>query len=61
MLAKQLGEPFFNEKLISFCQTWLKDSIYSVREAALKNYKELTRIFGEAWALKHFIPHLFTL
>ncbi len=25
MLAKQLGETFFNEKLISICIGWLKD------------------------------------
>lgn len=59
MLAKQLGESFFNEKLISFCQTWLKDQIFSVREAALQNYFELSKVFGEQWALKHFIPNLF--
>jgi len=61
MLAKQLGEPFFNDKLNSFCQTWMKDSIFSVREAALHNYRDLTKVFGEQWALKHFLPHLFAL
>jgi len=61
MLAKHLGEQFFNDKLNSFCQAWMKDSIFSVREAALKNYRDLTKVFGEAWALKHFLPHLFGL
>ena len=47
MLAKQIGESFFNDKLNSFCEQWVKDSIYSVREAALQNYKEVSCIFGE--------------
>jgi len=45
-LAKQLGEVFFVEKLNAICITWLSDSIYSIREAAITNIKLLTEIFG---------------
>lgn len=61
MLAKQLGETFFNDKLSLFCDQWIKDNIYSVREAALVNYKELTVIFGEDWCISRALPSLFAL
>jgi serine/threonine-protein phosphatase 2A regulatory subunit A len=46
ILAKQLGENFFNEKLNPISISWLNDSIFSIREAAIKNIKQLTEIFG---------------
>lgn len=61
MLAKQLGESFFNDKLNSFCEQWIKDSIYSVREAALQNYKEVSGIFGEQWCASKALPSIFAL
>jgi serine/threonine-protein phosphatase 2A regulatory subunit A len=45
-LARQLGETFFVEKLNAICITWLSDSIFSIREAAINNIKQLTEIFG---------------
>jgi serine/threonine-protein phosphatase 2A regulatory subunit A len=45
-LAKQLGEQFFNDKLNPICVGWLNDSIFTIREAAIDNLKELTTIFG---------------
>ena len=46
ILARQLGENFFNDKLSPICIAWLNDSIYSIREAAINNLKQLTEIFG---------------
>lgn len=61
IMAKQLGEVFFNEKLIPICITWLSDSIFSIREAAVNNLKSLTEVFGVTWASKHVIPKLLSL
>lgn len=61
MLARQLGEQFFNRKLNQICTTWLKDPIFAVREASLINYKQLTVVFGEPWAQKNFLPPLLEL
>jgi serine/threonine-protein phosphatase 2A regulatory subunit A len=47
MLARQLGEPFFSEKLSHICFEWMKDPIYTIRDASLINFKQLTVIFGE--------------
>lgn len=46
VLARQLGETFFNEKLNPICAAWLKDSVFTIREAAINNMKQLTIIFG---------------
>jgi serine/threonine-protein phosphatase 2A regulatory subunit A len=61
ILAKQLGEQFFNDKLNPICITWLNDSIYSIREAAINNLKQLTEIFGVTWAQKYMLPKLLSL
>ena len=61
VLAQQLGESFFNEKLCPICIKWLMDSIYSIREAAIKNLMLLTQIFGIQWASKQIIPKLLSL
>ena len=61
MFARQLGEKFFNEKLNRYCLGFLTDKIYSIRESALENYRQLTVIFGEQWAYTNFFPQLFTL
>lgn len=61
LLAKQLGEVFFNEKLTPICIAWLSDPIYSIREAAVNNMKSLTEMFGVAWADKNIIPKLLIL
>ena len=46
VLAGQLGENFYNDKLNPIGSEWLKDSIFTIREAAIENYKELSKIFG---------------
>ena len=45
-LAQQLGRDFFTEKLLPICINWLNDPVYSIRMAALINFRELTRNFG---------------
>jgi len=60
-LAKQLGESFFNDRLLPICITWLNDSIFSIREASLKNLYELTVIFGSAWTVNKILPKLLSL
>jgi serine/threonine-protein phosphatase 2A regulatory subunit A len=61
VLAKQLGEHFFVDKLNPICITWMSDSIFSIREAAIKNVRSLTEIFGAQWAVTHMIPKLLSL
>jgi serine/threonine-protein phosphatase 2A regulatory subunit A len=46
VLARQLGEAFFNDKLNPISVAWLQDSIFTIREAAIENFKELSKIFG---------------
>lgn len=58
MLSRQLGEAFFNEKLAPICLEWLKDSIFTIRESAIENIKQLTIIFGDKWAQKSVLTNL---
>ena len=60
-LAKQLGEQFFTEKLIPICLKWLNDQVFSIRQAAIKNLTELTKIFGTQWAERNLITQLLAL
>ena len=39
----------------------MKDSIYTIREAAIENIKELTVIFGPNWSARNVIPKLLAL
>lgn len=61
MLARQLGEPFFNERLNPISVAWLQDSIFTIREAAIENFKELSKIFGAQWAGRFAVPRLVSL
>lgn len=60
-LASQLGELFFNNELLALCMLWLWDSVYAVRDAAVNNLRELTVIFGPAWAEEHIVLRLLTI
>ena len=46
VLAGQLGEEFFNQKLNPICITWLTDSIFMIREAAIENLVKITQVYG---------------
>eukprot|EP00735_Rhodelphis_limneticus_P008858 TRINITY_DN2331_c0_g1::TRINITY_DN2331_c0_g1_i1::g.20780::m.20780 TRINITY_DN2331_c0_g1::TRINITY_DN2331_c0_g1_i1::g.20780 ORF type:complete len:627 (-),score=217.77,sp/Q38950/2AAB_ARATH/51.82/0.0,HEAT/PF02985.17/1.9e+03,HEAT/PF02985.17/1.9e+03,HEAT/PF02985.17/0.0035,HEAT/PF02985.17/1.1e-05,HEAT/PF02985.17/0.28,HEAT/PF02985.17/0.59,HEAT/PF02985.17/0.013,HEAT/PF02985.17/1,HEAT/PF02985.17/0.01,HEAT/PF02985.17/0.05,HEAT/PF02985.17/9.4,HEAT/PF02985.17/0.27,HEAT/PF02985.17/0.0052,HEAT/PF02985.17/0.18,HE len=58
LLATQLGVDFFvsNDTLFNLCVTWLGDCVCAIREAATQNLKNLTEVFGAAWAKEHVIP-----
>jgi serine/threonine-protein phosphatase 2A regulatory subunit A len=60
-LARQLGESFFNERLNPISVSWLQDSIFTIREAAIENFKELSKIFGAQWASRFAVPRLIAL
>lgn len=36
----------------------MNDNVYSIRMAAIDNFKELTRIFGSTWAEKNILKKL---
>jgi len=40
--------------------SWLGDTVYSIREAAIKNLSKLTKIFGSDWAKSTVIPQVLT-
>jgi serine/threonine-protein phosphatase 2A regulatory subunit A len=43
-LASQMGVAFFEERLAKMCITWLADSVYTIREAAIENLRKLTQV-----------------
>ena len=61
LLASALGVEFFNEKLSALCMTWLGDNVYSIREAAVKNLSELTKVFGIEWSAENIVPKVMLL
>lgn len=61
VLARQLGENFYNEKLNPISTAWLRDSIFTIREAAIENYKEISKIFGAQWASTCAVPRIVQL
>ncbi len=61
LLAEQLGQSFFNEKLTSLCVSWLADDISSIRDAAATNVMNLAAVFGPAWAFDFIYPPLLEL
>lgn len=60
-LANQLGESFFNTELLSLCMSWLWDPVYAVRDAAVGNLRDLTVIFGSAWADDQIVSRLLNI
>lgn len=63
LLARQLGKQFFedNGKLGELCISWLGDSVFSIREAAITNLKKLTEVFGVDWAKRHIVPQVLNM
>ncbi len=60
-MAQELGQKFFNDKLLALCMTWLADSVYAIRDAAVNNLKKLTQVFGVAWSSQHVLPKVIAL
>lgn len=61
LLAGQLGQEFFDEKLNSLCMTWLMDHVFAIREAATNNLRKLVDQFGAEWAENTIIPKVSTV
>ena len=61
LLLNQMSIAFFGEKFTEMCLSWLTDSVYAVRCAAVENLKLLHSHLGETWALTFVIPRLETL
>ena len=58
LLASQLGVEFFDEQLGPMCVAWLRDCVYTIREAAIQNLKKLADIFGVEWAEQQLLPEV---
>ncbi|CDW58966.1 serine:threonine protein phosphatase 2A 65 kDa [Trichuris trichiura] len=61
LLASQLGQRFFDEKLLDYCVKWLTDHVYAIREAATNNLQKLVEKFGIEWATQSVFPKVLTL
>lgn len=61
VLAKQLGEQFFNDRLSNICISWINDSVFAIRESCLNNFNELVKIFGPPWICKFVLPKLMAM
>jgi len=61
LLASQLGVNFFDEKLSQLCMGWLGDTVFSIRDAATRNLKKLTEVFGVEWANEAIIPKVMAM
>lgn len=58
LLARQLGEGFFDANFLDLCMRWLKDPVFSIRDAATTNLRQLVEIFGPKWAKTTAIPRI---
>ena len=61
LLASQLGVGFFDEKLLNLCMSWLGDAVFSIRDAATTNLRQLVEIFGSDWAKNTIIPQVMNM
>eukprot|EP00929_Paragymnodinium_shiwhaense_P013204 TRINITY_DN121068_c0_g1_i1.p1 TRINITY_DN121068_c0_g1~~TRINITY_DN121068_c0_g1_i1.p1 ORF type:complete len:590 (-),score=138.64 TRINITY_DN121068_c0_g1_i1:236-2005(-) len=60
-LAKYLGEQVFTQELSNLFTLWLMDPVFSVRDAAASNLKQLAEVLGVKWCELNIIPQLQTL
>mmetsp|Transcript_45033 Transcript_45033/g.133086 ORF Transcript_45033/g.133086 Transcript_45033/m.133086 type:complete len:586 (-) Transcript_45033:284-2041(-) len=56
LLAAQLGVRFFEEQLCAMCIDWLHDCVYTIRESAIVNLKQIVEAFGVEWAASTLLP-----
>jgi serine/threonine-protein phosphatase 2A regulatory subunit A len=61
LLAHQLGLKMFDEQLSNLCMSWLGDCVYSIREAAVHNLRELVVVFGSDWAKASILPKIINM
>ena len=58
LLLNQMSVAFFGDKLTDMCLTWLSDSVFSVRSAAVGNLRHLHTRLGEGWTITHVFPRI---
>merc|ERR1711920_1130039 len=57
-LARLFGVDMFQSKLEALFLTSLRDSVHSVRQAAIHHLKEIADTFGCQWTVEHLLPKL---
>jgi len=57
-LAKLFGVELFQSKLEALFLSSLRDSVHSVRHAAIVNVKDIAEAFGSQWTVDHLLPKL---
>jgi len=61
VIAADLNIRHFVEKLGELCISWLRDSVFAIRQAAVQNIRELTGIFGLQWMQETILPYAMLL
>jgi len=56
VIASELDLKYFDTKLGELCVSWLHDTVFAIRQAAIQNIRKLTQVFGVAWAQNCIIP-----
>ena len=54
--ARVLGLEDFGKKLFPLINTWLSDSIFSVRDMMSQQIGELVHLFGVDWCIQSIVP-----
>merc|ERR1712157_492085 len=57
-LARLFGVDMFQSKLEPLFLSSLRDSVHSVRQAAILHLKEIAETFGSRWTVEHLLPKL---
>eukprot|EP00928_Gymnodinium_smaydae_P001530 TRINITY_DN10555_c1_g1_i1.p1 TRINITY_DN10555_c1_g1~~TRINITY_DN10555_c1_g1_i1.p1 ORF type:complete len:593 (-),score=159.25 TRINITY_DN10555_c1_g1_i1:85-1863(-) len=57
-LGKLFGPEMFQSKLEALFLSSLRDSVHSVRQAAIANLKEIADCFGQQWTVEHLLPKI---
>merc|ERR1712039_639775 len=57
-LARLFGVDMFQSKLEALFLSSLRDSVHSVRQAAILHLKEIADTFGAAWTVDHLLPKI---
>ena len=58
VLASQLGQPFYQAKLVHRSQGWLQDTVAAIRGAAATAICEVSSLFGTEWTRTHIVPEV---
>ncbi|CAG9319843.1 unnamed protein product [Blepharisma stoltei] len=58
LLCKQLGQEFFETHLSGVMKKLYGDTVYSVREAAIKGYKEIADLFRTSWVEEKLLDEI---